>query len=463
MRWLKNVKSSSGKDGVRMKDKILENPGLKLISLICAFLLWLMVVSVDDPIVTRTFSQVNVELLNTDILTDNGDYYEVADNTDNISITATGKRSIIDSLSRDNFRATADIEKMNGNLVPIEVKATKFADVLDSVYAKTQNVRLDIEGLEDKYVDIVVVAEGNVESGSILGSVTSNRNSVHISGPESVINSIDKANVIVDVAGLSTDASLTEEMAFVDEMGFSVNDDRVKSNINSVTVDVEVWKSKEVSLVYGYTGVPMAGYGFTGDISINPATIMIAADKSVLNSLSEIVIPSSAVDVNGAMSDLDIPVNLTNYLPSGVVLYGEEDSIATVHVGISALLSKNIQIPTNNIVINNAPADMEAAVAEPNSFVVVMVSGIGNNFLSLDENMITGVVDLAGLELQKDSETDAILDYIYDVPVTFTLPAGVEAVPDTKVKVLVKKPGATGEEGTNTNADTSDEDEESED
>ena len=42
-----------------MKKKILRNWGLKLISLVIAFMLWYLAVSTDDPKETQTYSNID--------------------------------------------------------------------------------------------------------------------------------------------------------------------------------------------------------------------------------------------------------------------------------------------------------------------------------------------------------------------------------------------------------------------
>ena len=273
-----------------MKLKFFKYPGLFVVSLILSCMLWVIVVNVDDPTVTRAFTQVNVELLNAGKLTSDGEYYEVADNTDSITIMATGKRSIIDSMSRDNFKATADMDKRDGNLIPIEVRATRYADLLDSVSTRTTNVKLDIEGFMDKYVSLEVVTEGEVEEGSILGDVSLERTAVHISGPESILESIVSASITVDVTGVSSDITTTGEIKLLDADGDEIEDDRINSNVNTASVTIEVWKSKEVPIVYSYKGMPATGYGFTGENYLEPSTVSVAAPKSLLGSINEIAI-----------------------------------------------------------------------------------------------------------------------------------------------------------------------------
>ena len=51
-----------------MRKKLLNNLGLKLISLLLAFLLWFVVVQVGDPKDERDMGNIPVRLVNTELL-----------------------------------------------------------------------------------------------------------------------------------------------------------------------------------------------------------------------------------------------------------------------------------------------------------------------------------------------------------------------------------------------------------
>lgn len=59
-----------------MKEKQNRRWGLLLISFLCAFLVWLGVVNVADPVMTDTV-EVPVEIINSDVLTKNNLTYAV--------------------------------------------------------------------------------------------------------------------------------------------------------------------------------------------------------------------------------------------------------------------------------------------------------------------------------------------------------------------------------------------------
>ena len=54
----------------KLKDLLTQNIGLKILSVLVAVALWLVVMNYDDPIITNTYSDIQVEILNPELLTD---------------------------------------------------------------------------------------------------------------------------------------------------------------------------------------------------------------------------------------------------------------------------------------------------------------------------------------------------------------------------------------------------------
>ena len=61
----------------KWKELLVNNWGLKLISLTIAFALWFVVISVNDPVDQKSFANIKVNLINTELLTDRDKVYEV--------------------------------------------------------------------------------------------------------------------------------------------------------------------------------------------------------------------------------------------------------------------------------------------------------------------------------------------------------------------------------------------------
>lgn len=400
-----------------------KNLGLKFMSVAFAIMLWFMVVRVDDPIITKSFSQIPVELTNERIFAAAEKVYEIEDKTDVISVSVTGKRSILDTLSRDNFKATADIGKLTADRVPIEVRATKYADKIDNLQLKgTGYVLLDIENLETVQLPIEVVTNGTLLDDYTVGNTTLAQNIVRVSGPESTVGVISKAVVKVDISNMADDISVVEDIALVDAAGATVDTDRLALSIKAVNVNVELWQLKEVPLGFSYTGECAPGYGVTGVDSISPARISIAGRKETLLQTDSIEIPADEIDITNASKDYTKVVSIEKYLPKGISLIANTDAEkeAAVVIGVSQLQSKHVEMPVQNISVINIPAGMTATVGGLGDLVALEVMGLGAEFDNLDPNAIVGIIDCDKLELPEE-----IVPGEYTSPVEFLYPEGI--------------------------------------
>ena len=134
--------------------KLIHNVGLKILSIALAFLIWLVVVSIDNPVKTQVFTSIPVSVENADVMEKAGQAYEVAGSSRTVSVSVKAERSILSQLSRDNFTASIDLSEYSNGRVPIEVKATKYADRIISVTPRTAYASVSVEELEETQFSI---------------------------------------------------------------------------------------------------------------------------------------------------------------------------------------------------------------------------------------------------------------------------------------------------------------------
>lgn len=108
-----------------MKSKWMNNLGLKVISLVVAFILWLVIINTTDPIITKKFTDIPVQIINENVITSLNQVYEVEDG-DMVDVIVKGKRSFVEELTNDDFSASADLSKLSTvNTAGIQVKLNK--------------------------------------------------------------------------------------------------------------------------------------------------------------------------------------------------------------------------------------------------------------------------------------------------------------------------------------------------
>ena len=129
-----------------MKTKIFNNLLLKILSVIAAILLWLLVINIDDAITSKPFRNVKVNMINTDILTTQGQMCRIEEGTDTVDLTIYARRSVLKDLKASDFVVTADMQKdlRYGSMVKIEV-AYLGNSTIERIEQSRENVLVSIE------------------------------------------------------------------------------------------------------------------------------------------------------------------------------------------------------------------------------------------------------------------------------------------------------------------------------
>lgn len=85
------------------KPKIYSNLGLKLLSVVLGFLVWLLVLNIDDSAVTKTISNIPVTLVNTDAITSQNQLFTITSG-DTVDVVIKGRKSVISNLDASDLR-----------------------------------------------------------------------------------------------------------------------------------------------------------------------------------------------------------------------------------------------------------------------------------------------------------------------------------------------------------------------
>lgn len=431
-----------------MKNKLTNNLGLKILSVIAAMCLWLVVVNVDDPVISRTYSGIPVEVINGDAITSEGKTYEILDGSDTISVVVSAKRSVIEEMSKDYIKATADMKDMTFmDTVVIEVRSTRYSDRIESITPRTKNLKVQIEDLQRKQFEITVETTGRPNAGYIVGSVSPAINMLSVSGPVSIVSKIAEAKAIIDVTGMSNDISTSTVVNLYDMAGEVIEDEMLESSVTEVHVDAQILETKEIPLAYAISGTPADGYGATGVVESVPSTVVIAGDGNNFDNMSVLSIPAERISVAGASADVVVSIDLAEYLPNGVQFADPEfDGMAAVTAYVGRLERKEIDVPTTNITIENVPEGYTAVLVDIGGLKRLEVQGLGDSFTQLDAATLTGVIDAAALS-PRGVEGELVEGTIYagsnDGQVNFDFPSGVSETSPVYMEVILNPIGET--------------------
>lgn len=405
-----------------MRNKITANMILKIASLFLAFLLWLVVNNSNDPTITRSFSNISVKLLNTELITDSGQVYEVLDDTAVIDkVTVWAPRSVISSLNASNIVATADVSELS-SLDTITIKlsvANLYSGDIEKITGSSDTVRLNIENVKTKALALKATVSGEVEDGYIVGEINTDQNLVRISGPESVINEISKAVVDVPVTGFTSDISDNAEIKLYDSEDNLIQNSRVTQSIETVGVQVSIYKTEEIPVSFQVTGTPAAGYRVSGEVQASVSSIVLAGKESVLKNVTVIEVAEDAIDVTGLSDDYVTEIDIRDYLPGNTFLADSSQRNIEVTVTIEPEVSRKLEIDSSKIEVINVPDGYIATISEFTDDIVIEVSGLSADISELAASAITGTVDIS--QWMEEEEMEEPEEGFYQVEVDFGL------------------------------------------
>lgn len=377
-----------------LKNIFTKNLLLKVLSIIIAIIVWLLVVNIENPTMSRNFTS-NVEVINADVLTAQGRYYVIPEGQNSVTFRVTAARNVIEKLSSSDFYAVADMNNLeDDSRIPINISARNYANSLD-ISTKLQYLRVEIgEEMSDKFI-INPVITGEPASGFAVDEVEVTPNVVSVSGPDRIVNTIREVRAECGISNMNTDISESVVPVFLDGNGERVDTTKLDVSVSTVTVNVKLTNVKEVPITLeGYTPA-VAAEKMIDSVSFTPDRVGIRGSSAILNDFTEIEIPASVVDINTITSDFTTTVDITRYLPEGVKL--SEDSQAEVTLSITFYTEgeREVEIPTGNITARGLSNDER--VVYTTAPISLTISGISSVIEELSPSDITGSIDVTGL------------------------------------------------------------------
>ena len=365
------------------------NLGMKLLSLLLAILLWNYVISSNTSITrNKTIYGLTGYLNGQIVLNDNKlaltEY--PAEALTGISVTVEAPQADYSKVSADNIQVTLDLSSVrSAGTQEVPLRATSSYGRVRSITPAT--VTLAFEALDSRNVSVNPKTTGE-RSGYWYNVTRCNPAILTVSGAASVVQSIASARVTADVSGMegSTITALPYEL--LDSAGNVISQDMLNSSTTSISVSLDIYPSREIPVTADYasvvTGVPAEGYVLQG-VTIQPESIQVAAEKDLLDSLTELMI--EPVSIEGATQSFSARASVSQLSDFKNV------SSEQVYVNVS-IAEESISSNVENVkVMFIGKAENLVATYDPLS---VYVTGPRSLVEGLQENGMSVVVDLTG-------------------------------------------------------------------
>ena len=368
---------------------ITNNFGLKILAAVIAIGFWLVIVKVEDPDKSMTFT-VQADMINAEYLTEQELTYEVLNESDYITFTVTGQRSIVTKLTSSDFVVTADISNIeNNSQVPITISAKRYGNSI-TISKRSQYVEVFVENIITEKVKVEVKTTGNEADGYQVSELIASVQEILVTGPESIVDQICSAVATVEVNAMQADASTTAELVLYDIEGNEVESGRLSMNHRVVTVTIGVVEKKEVPLKLEVNGTPAAGYQVLS-VSGEVETLLLLGKPDLIEKVDAIVVSGEEMSIAGANRTVEKDIDITQYLPEGISLVPGQDSILSITIQLEAETVTEYEVPVFNIQIQNIPLGFE--VTPDQNTVKVSIQGYPSALSGITAESIKGTAD----------------------------------------------------------------------
>ena len=306
------------------------------LSIFLAFVLWLVIVTQENPMRERTFTNLtlNVNMENT-FVSENGMNIVGDISSQKFSVVVRGPSYVVSSLRPEDLTVYVSAASVDEpGQYKLDVVATRSSTNYEVLSVSPSTVKLEFDYFDTKEFAVKADAKGATAVNGLIaepGIVSGiERDVLTVTGPRSKLNQIASVVAVCDVNRvLSATETFDAEINLFDENGKKISLENISLNAENVKVKVPISKKKTVSVVADFTNLPNGFDKSTIKYAVDHAKVDIIGNPDVVDKITKINL--SAIDVSQiSLSNKEFAV--TPKLPEGVRLV---DNFETFNVTIN--------------------------------------------------------------------------------------------------------------------------------
>jgi len=425
--------------GTIINEYIFKNILWKVLSVCLAALLWLVCVNVVNPVVMKTFTN-NLTIRNLDVVEANNYVLLNKDELEN-QIVVMRVRAVSDSFPQMGsfFTPYIDVSPIDylsdaniGTAQPLNVRVDHLGNTALSDFnpasIETNPVKVDIklDKIEEKVLPVTVNITGAPLENYVALPGFASPDTIKVKGPSTVLDGVVSVSVEADVNGAFEDVFLNIAPRIINAEKMDVTA-QLTMDVNRLEIKVPINMYAKIPVRQNIKGTPAFGYEMTA-LSRSMDYIEVVGAPDDITATSYINLPdiditdftrseTMSFDVRPGL--IDTSLSVVNGTPNEVV----------VTVTIEKQIVREISYTSEYIRIIGWGYDIDEITLPED--VKVTIRGLATKLINFDEGKILGAsIDITGLA-----------PGVYELPVSFLMPAGVYADEEPVVEVeLVATP-----------------------
>jgi YbbR domain-containing protein len=384
---------------------------IKICCVIASFILWLYIFNVENPMIERSIT-VPVQITNKDVL-NQSKLIAINEKDLSVSLTISGNASDVYSIKPNDFQLESDLNgylvKSGENRIPVIVK--KSPQAIRIVNSENLWVKIILDNLNQKNVGVKLGLSGKVKEGFFALDPIFKTEKVQVSGPTSIVSSINNVIAKYDLNGLSSDLNTRVSLEAEDYLGNIVKGVVITPSDIQLTVPIKKIKNVPINVE---TQGNLGNGGKIKSITPVPAVIDIAGEENVISNIDSI--NTEPIDLSNLGNNNTIDAKVI--IPKNVILVNS-NGIIKLNINFDKGIQKQLDV---NIQTKNIGNNYNVALSSDKATIIV--SGPEDIVNNLNPQNIDCFVDLSSL-----NEGDHIVN------VNVNLPEGLSKVSQNPLSI----------------------------
>lgn len=374
-----------------MKNKLLT----ALLSCAIALGLWLYVVTTVSPGADKHFYNIPVTLQSEVVLQERG-LMVTTTQLPTVSLHLEGKRTDLNKLNSSNITIAVDVSRIGeAGSHSLTYVPTFPGDVpnnaINILSRSPSSITIEVEERISKPVPVDIQYTGALTEDYMADKENKELDyeTVNITGPKSVIDQIAMARIEVDLTDRVESINEQYRYSLCNEKGEPVDVALVTTDVETVTLELKILRVKEIALkvrVIGGGGATEA----TSDIKIEPQTILVSGNDSLLEDLEELEL--GAINLGEMLEDKELTFPIK--LPEGIT---NETGVVEATVDVRFPELGMVDLTVTDIQAINVPEGLEVNLIT--KLLEIQVRGPKAVVEKLQASDITVTVDFANEQI----------------------------------------------------------------
>ncbi|MCE5222641.1 hypothetical protein LLG10_00405 [bacterium] len=341
---------------MKLKKWFTHNLGLKIVSLVLSFFLWMYVYYVFGSRTTK-FAYIQIQVADTQ------SNYHVNLNPSRIKVTYNGPMQLIETAEKE-LRAILELPEDISPGIYQRKPTLSYPKNIDIIEIDPEQIEVTIEKIIAKDFTIETNVIGKPKGSNIVGEIKLSPNTITIQASETTIGLIKKVMIDLDVTDASSDIFGSAEIKVLDEKNQEIQEIQLSEHVASFQIHIFTSDlTKTVPVIPQLVGT--TSWMITS-VTITPQVVTIKGPSAILEKITSL--STESIDINLLKGTLDKEIALV--IPDQVELIETNTKFR-----IRITTEEMITIQLKDIPIQILPANHNKLVTLSDNKVNVAITG----------------------------------------------------------------------------------------